>query len=59
MSTKVKEEILTLEEYLLRVEVNEGLVASFKVEASEEDLKSKTPTEWDKAFEAQSNRVYE
>lgn len=51
---------LTLEEYLGKVQVNVGLVASFKYEASKvpEVLEPKHKEDWAKAFEAQSKRAY-
>lgn len=48
---------ISLDDYLKKVAVYPGLIASFKVE-KENDFSDKTEEDWAKAFEVQSNRVY-
>jgi hypothetical protein len=60
--TDVPVDLITLDEYLKEVPVNEYLVASFKYEASHYEpslLEPKTRDGWKLALQAQSNRVYE
>jgi hypothetical protein len=52
-----KADIISLDEYLNKVIVNPGLVASFKVEPLN-SLEDKTEEQWTKAFKVQSARVY-
>lgn len=63
VSTSASEVVtLTLDEYLkgANPKINEGLVASFKVEAANEPsaLEPKSSDEWAQAFSVQSNRIY-
>lgn len=61
-TSEVQLDTLTLDEYLAKVPVNPGLVASFKYEGSTrfpETLEPKTMDEWKTAFEVQSARIYE
>ncbi|MGG1673519.1 hypothetical protein ACIFOE_23335 [Paenibacillus sp. NRS-1783] len=52
---------VTLDDYLSRVSVHMGLVASFRYEARSkpELLKDKTDEQWVKAFQQQSETRYE
>ena len=59
-TSEVEVDTLTLDEYLAKVKVHPGLVASFKFEAKRtgSGLEPKTMEDWKRAFEAQSNRIY-
>mgnify|MGYP007079353726 FL=1 len=59
-TSEVEVDTLTLDEYLSKVKVNPGLVASFKYEATKDAsmLEPKTEDGWKSAFEAQSNKTY-
>lgn len=52
---------ITLDQYVTDNKVNAGTVASLKYEAQRNEalLAPKTKEEWDLAFKAQSNKIYE
>jgi len=57
---RTSEAVLDFDQYVAEAKVNRGLVASFKYEARKDAslLEPKTKEDWDKAFQAQSARVY-
>lgn len=54
------EDLISLTQYVKDEKTHYGLVASFKYEASKlkDGLKDRSRSDWKKAFEAQSKRVY-
>lgn len=51
-------ELLSLEDYVARAEVHEGLVASFKAEPLNDISTPRGADQWKIDFNAQANRVY-
>lgn len=59
-TSEVRAVTLTLDEYLSKVSVNSGLVASYKCEASLASYPTaRTEDEWARALLEQSQRIYE